>query len=438
MFIIKKILDRILIPFAAYSLFFLFIGQACFAAPGIKIVEPQNGAVLHPGEEFTLRIESVDGFVIEKGIMGMFKVMGIYEFKTLPLVLTPKVPIEAIGAMTISVSAGDASDNWSDDEITIIVEPTATLQSLKIDQDDVWVDLDWNGNIRKDATSTTCGIVTVYGKYSDGVERQLTNVSGLTYTSSDPSVVSVNNKGDCEVYKVGEASITVSCLGVSKAMPLVFHKPTGLRPRETIPPVTQINIQPQPNSAGWNNSDMTITLTAQDNEGGSGILEIDYSILGTDQQGLHVENDKADIAFSEEGIHKLVYWARDKEGNVEKADNSFELYLDKTPPKLSITATPDTLWPPDNKMVDVTISGKAEDSLSGIDSLSFKVTDEYGKVQPIITGFGSTIKLEASRDGNDKDGRIYAISVTAKDKAGNESTASTIVTVPHDQGQGKK
>ena len=67
-------------------------------------------------------------------------------------------------------------------------------------------------------------------------------------------------------------------------------------------------------------------------------------------------------------------------------------------------------------MVDVAINGDATDNLSGVESLTFKVTDEYGKVQPTLTDFGSTIKLEASRDGNDKDGRIYTVSATAKDK----------------------
>ncbi|TBR18350.1 hypothetical protein EPO66_01535, partial [bacterium] len=209
MFIIKKIFNYVWLFLGACFLFLFFMGQMCFAAPGIKIVEPQNGAVLHPGEEFSLRVEAVDGFTIERGIMGMFKVKGIYEFKTLPLVLTLKVPIEAIGTMTISVSAGDASDNWSDDEIIVIVQPTATLQSLTFKfvpyaemSEDISVSLDWDGNIRGEKKPEH--LSAIYGIYSDGVTRKMPEEE-LTYTSTDPSVISIDTKGNYQVHKVGQA-----------------------------------------------------------------------------------------------------------------------------------------------------------------------------------------------------------------------------------------
>lgn len=106
---------------------------------------------------------------------------------------------------------------------------------------------------------------------------------------------------------------------------------------------------------------------------------------------------------------------------------------DKTPPTVTISATPDKLWPPNGKMVDVTISGWAADNLSGVASVEFTVTDEYGKVEPVITGFNTTIALESSREETDKDGRQYTITAIATDRAGNKSTASTVVTILHDQ-----
>lgn len=84
-------------------------------------------------------------------------------------------------------------------------------------------------------------------------------------------------------------------------------------------------------------------------------------------------------------------------------------------------------------MVKVTIGGSAQDSLSGIASTSFKVTDEYGKVEPSVSNFGDVIQLEASKNGNDKDGRVYTVSAIVTDKAGNQSTTSVTVVCPHDQ-----
>jgi len=79
---------------------------------------------------------------------------------------------------------------------------------------------------------------------------------------------------------------------------------------------------------------------------------------------------------------------------------------------------------------------------SGVDpsSATFQVTDEYGLVQPsgsIAVNDGSyrvQVSLTASREGSDRDGRTYSITVSAKDKAGNLGSGKTEVHVPHDRG----
>jgi hypothetical protein len=80
--------------------------------------------------------------------------------------------------------------------------------------------------------------------------------------------------------------------------------------------------------------------------------------------------------------------------------------------------------------------------LSGVDlsTAAFSVVDEYGLVQPsgpVTLGTGGsysfTVSLQASRLNSDKDGRQYTIKVSAKDLAGNAGSATTIVTVLHDQ-----
>jgi hypothetical protein len=113
------------------------------------------------------------------------------------------------------------------------------------------------------------------------------------------------------------------------------------------------------------------------------------------------------------------------------------------PPVITVSATPETLWPPNGKMVPVTISGKITDAGSGVDAhtAAYAVADEYGQVQPkgSVTlrpdrSYSFTIQLQASRNGNDKNGRQYIITVSAQDNAGNTGSAATGVTVPHDQG----
>ena len=111
-----------------------------------------------------------------------------------------------------------------------------------------------------------------------------------------------------------------------------------------------------------------------------------------------------------------------------------------SPPVITITATPDTLWPPNGKMVSVTLTGTITDADSDVDpsAATYTVMDDYKLVQPqgsfIPAANGSyafTVYLQASRNGSDKDGRQYTITVRAEDLAGNEGSAATSVIVPH-------
>jgi hypothetical protein len=114
---------------------------------------------------------------------------------------------------------------------------------------------------------------------------------------------------------------------------------------------------------------------------------------------------------------------------------------DVTPPAITIAATPETLWPPNGKLVPVTIAGTITDAGSGVSTATYTVTDEYGQVQPkgSVTprpdgSYSFTIQLEASRNDNDRDGRQYTIIIIVQDNAGNTGSKDTSVIVPHDQG----
>ncbi len=202
---------------------------------------------------------------------------------------------------------------------------------------------------------------------------------------------------------------------------------------DTIPLTTQINIQPSVNEYGWNNTNVTITLTAANNQGGSGVKEIHYYALDeTALGGRVISGSTAQLLITAEGLTTLTYWAVDNAGNTE-TKKRLEIKIDKTLPAVDITVNPDTLWPPNHKMIDVTIGGEATDSLSGIAQTTFTVEDEYDTIEPDVFGFNTAIQLEAWREGNDLDGRTYTISAVTIDKAGNEAVSSTTVICPHDQ-----
>jgi hypothetical protein len=118
--------------------------------------------------------------------------------------------------------------------------------------------------------------------------------------------------------------------------------------------------------------------------------------------------------------------------------------FDTTPPSITVSTTPASLWPPNGKMVAVTVRGTINDADSGVDASTahVAVTDSYGEVSPngplSIAADGSyaiTIPLPASRTGSDLGGRTYTITVSVSDQAGNAAAMFAIVTVPHDRGR---
>lgn len=113
---------------------------------------------------------------------------------------------------------------------------------------------------------------------------------------------------------------------------------------------------------------------------------------------------------------------------------------DTTPPVIALFVSPTILWPPNGRMVPVTVFGIIADVGSGVNTsaASYMVKDEYGEIQPrgtIRLGSGGrysfVVYLRASRRGSDLNGRHYRITVRAKDNAGNVGSKTAVVTVPH-------
>lgn len=285
---------------------------------------------------------------------------------------------------------------------------------------------------------------------------------------------------------------------------------------DTIPPVTTAIGTPQANASDWNNSNVTVVLTSTDNEpGGSGVKQIQFSLTGAQTGAGTVQGSSASITISTEGTTLLSYFALDNAGNQE-SPKTLTIKLDKTPPtivgSLSLSAnlygwnnspvtvsfacsdslsglapgsppanavlsseganqqstgmcqdiagntatatltginidmTPPTiaglpsscsLWPPNHQLVQVGVVS-ATDALAGLASLNIAVSsNEPDGDQPQFTISGDplqsqTVQLRAERSGNES-GRIYTITATASDRAGNTATSSSTCAVAHDQ-----
>ena len=159
---------------------------------------------------------------------------------------------------------------------------------------------------------------------------------------------------------------------------------------------------PSPNGNGWHNTDVTVTFTCSDALSG-------------------VASCPAPITVTAEGAGQVVTGtAVDKAGNTREHVGDAEYRQNRA--EANISVTPAILWPPNHKMVNVAVNGGATDNTSGIASVVITVTDEYGRVQPAVTGFNTTIQLQAWRKGAGQGRQALLITAVITDKAGNKTT----------------
>lgn len=284
-------------------------------------------------------------------------------------------------------------------------------------------------NIDKTVPSTFATISGTLGSenwYTSDVKIKLTaqdNASGI-----DKSEYSTN---DGETYQVYEGEFVLSKEGpseilyrsVDKAGNVEEAKKLALKVDKTTPSslVYTSGLRGEDN---WYRNNVVIALNGNDNV--SGYKTSYYSI---DEGENYIEYIDP-IVLNSEGEHKVSYYSVDNAGNIEDK-KSIDIRIDKTLPVVTISVNPTRLWPANGKKVDVRISGGVDEN--NLFNTSFKVMDEYNLIEPVLTSFNQIIKLQARRNGNDLDGRLYVIEAISSDFAGNDGSARAELIVPHDQ-----
>lgn len=115
--------------------------------------------------------------------------------------------------------------------------------------------------------------------------------------------------------------------------------------------------------------------------------------------------------------------------------------IDTTPPVLSVTVRPSSLWPPNQKLTEVVVYLSVKDDYDPQPEIKLESVTANEPLEPgdiVDAAIGSDdrqFRLAAKREGSNQAGRIYTITYSATDATGNKATASATVTVPHDQGK---
>ncbi len=301
-----------------------------------------------------------------------------------------------IGTTTVQCSATDAHSNTANGSFTVTVRDT-TPPALALP-----------ANITTEATSASGATATYTASATDLVDGVVPvlcdHASGSTFPVGTTTV-------QCHATDAHNNTASGSFL---------------VTVRDTTPPTLSLpaNITAEATSASG--AAVTYTATATDIVDGS----------------VAVHCDPASGSTFPLGTTTVQCTATDAHNNT--AHGSFTVLVgDTTPPVIvSITASPNNLWPPNHTMVNVSVTVIATDAVdpaptSHIVSVSsnqpINGTGD-GDTSPdwVITG-PLTLQLRAERAGNAP--RVYTITIATTDASGNTSYGTVIVTVGDGRGR---
>ncbi len=269
-------------------------------------------------------------------------------------------------------------------------------------------------------TATVSGTQDADGNYVD----QATVTLAATDNDGGSGVASTEYKLDAGAWTPYTAPVTVSALGahtvayratdvagnVSQEGSKSFTVVESGGGEDTTPPTVDATVTGTQDADGNFVESATVTVTATDNDGGSGVATTEYKL-----------DDAAWAPYTEPvlvsvlGQHTVRYRATDQAGNVStEGSKQFTVVADQTdttPPTVDaeVSGTRDA----DGNYVDVaTVTLSATDAESGVASVEYKVDDGAW------TTYTSAVQVSAPG--------AHTVLFRATDQAGNVSTAGSV------------
>jgi hypothetical protein len=229
-------------------------------------------------------------------------------------------------------------------------------------------------------------------------------------------------------YSVSGGAVTVTLPARSGVVLLPFPAVIDLAA-----PVAAASTTPAPNAEGWHNAaPVTVNLSATD--AGSGVRELRYWV--NDGAVVVAQGGAASFPLTQQGVYTVGVRAVDHAGNVS-APATLVVRIDATAPTVGgLSVTPSVLSAPNHQMADVAVTYAASDD-GGAATCALSVTSNEPENG---AGDGDTapdwevvdanhVRLRAERAGTG-DGRVYTVTVTCTDAAGNAASRSATVNVP--------
>jgi hypothetical protein len=180
------------------------------------------------------------------------------------------------------------------------------------------------------------------------------------------------------------------------------------------PPLVAASVDGPLGEDGWYTGDVTVSWEVSEPQ--SSILQ---------EQGCEtvtVTTDTAGITFTCLAV---------SEGGTRT--EAVSVKRDATPPSLTCSPTPSELWPPNGKLVPVSVSVELTDGTSGSSGFLLMQAPESDAIGFSVGSPDVAGQLRAERSGSGAD-RFYELVYRGRDIAGNTAACTASIVVPHDQG----
>jgi hypothetical protein len=190
--------------------------------------------------------------------------------------------------------------------------------------------------------------------------------------------------------------------------------------------------------SGSNDPDSTVA--------GDGIVLFEwYEAFGTPGEVLLGVGEIIEVGLNI-GVHTITLRVTDQQG-ASDTDEVMIAVIDTVAPDLLVVVTPDPLWPPNHRMIELEVRVSTADLCGPSSFVLVSVTSSEpddaagggdgsraGDIQGEDPGTSDlSFGLRAERDGRGN-GRVYTIVYEATDASGNTATEAFEVFVPHDLG----
>lgn len=204
------------------------------------------------------------------------------------------------------------------------------------------------------------------------------------------------------------------------------------------PPVVGIQFSPNGSNGWFTTSPATGTVTATSGNGMISSINCTGATL-SNVSGYGTNSASGTLSVTAQGTTTITCTATDNH-NLTSNPQQATVKLDSTPPTCTATANPNSIWPPDHKLVNVNVTVTPQDTISGLPSQPFTLLSvtsnesitsaDYPGFTPSTPTTSGQIREERNGDGN---GRVYTLSYQVTNIAGNTNACQATVTVPHNQ-----